>query len=131
MPCHATERNVVNNADKEPGQAAELPLAERMQTHAIDAAGLMKALGNESRLMILCLLAEGERSVGELNDIIPLSQSALSQQLARLRQQGLVNTRRQSQTIYYSLADGPAERVISLLHEIYCGPIGTNREAMS
>ena len=94
---------------------------EQMRKHAPDAAGLMKALGNESRLMILCTLAEGERSVGELNALIPLSQSALSQQLARLRQQRLVRTRRESQTIYYSLAEGPADRVIHLLHDIYCG----------
>ena len=93
---------------------------EQMQRHAPVAAGLMNALGNESRLMILCSLAHGERSVGELNELVPLSQSALSQQLARLRQQGLVATRRQSQTIYYSLAPGPARRVIELLHEIYC-----------
>lgn len=118
----------MTNADNDKGKAKDMPLAERMQAHAVDAASLMKALGNESRLMILCLLAEGERSVGELNDIIPLSQSALSQQLARLRQQGLVKTRRESQTIYYSLADGPADRVIRLLHEIYCGPIGTRKE---
>ena len=94
---------------------------ETMREHAPDAAGLMKALGNESRLMILCTLAEGERSVGELNAMIPLSQSALSQQLARLRTQGIVQTRRESQTIYYSLAPGPADRVIHLLHDIYCG----------
>ena len=92
-----------------------------MREHAPTAAGLMKALGNESRLMILCTLAESERSVGELNAMIPLSQSALSQQLARLRQQGLVKTRRESQTIYYRLAQGPADRVIHLLHDIYCG----------
>jgi len=91
-----------------------------MEAHASDAANLMKALGNESRLMILCLLAEGERSVGQLNDAIPLSQSALSQQLARLRSQGIVQTRRASQTIYYTLADGPAEKIIRLLHDIYC-----------
>ena len=103
--------------------------AEQMGAHAADAAGLMKALGNESRLMILCTLAEGERSVGDLNEIIPLSQSALSQQLARLRQQGLVNTRRESQTIYYSLADGPADRIIQVLHEIYCAHGGPRREA--
>jgi DNA-binding transcriptional ArsR family regulator len=95
--------------------------ASDMELHAADAAGLMKALGNESRLMILCVLAEGERSVGDLNSIVPLSQSALSQQLARLRQQGLVKTRRESQTIFYSLAAGPADRVINLLHDIYCG----------
>ena len=95
--------------------------ASDMQLHASDAAGLMKALGNESRLMILCVLAEGERSVSDLNTIVPLSQSALSQQLARLRQQGLVETRRESQTIYYSLAKGPTDRIINLLHDIYCG----------
>ena len=92
-----------------------------MQVHAADAANLMRAFGNESRLMILCLLAEGERSVSELNAIVPLSQSALSQQLARLRQQNLVDTRRESQTIYYSLNAGPTDRVINLLHDIYCG----------
>lgn len=95
--------------------------ATDMQAHAADAAGLMKALGNESRLMILCVLAEGERSVSDLNKVVPLSQSALSQQLARLRQRGIVNTRRESQTIYYSLADGPADRIINLLHDIFCG----------
>lgn len=99
----------------------DAPQLSDMQLHAADAAGLMKALGNESRLMILCVLAEGERSVGDLNTVVPLSQSALSQQLARLRQQGLVKTRRESQTIYYSLAEGPADRVIKLLHDIYCG----------
>jgi DNA-binding transcriptional ArsR family regulator len=93
---------------------------EQMQVHASKAASLMKALGNESRLMILCALGEGERSVGELNEIVPLSQSALSQQLARLRSQGLVATRRDSQTIYYQLAAGPADRVIRLLQDIYC-----------
>ncbi|MGI9261064.1 MAG: ArsR/SmtB family transcription factor [Woeseiaceae bacterium] len=99
---------------------ADLPM-DQMKIHATDAARLMKALGNESRLMILCTLAEGERSVGELNEIIPLSQSALSQQLARLRKQELVATRRESQTIFYSLAEGPADKVIHLLHDIYCG----------
>ncbi len=95
--------------------------AEEMQAHAADAASLMRAFGNESRLMILCTLAEGERSVGELNEIIPLSQSALSQQLARLRREGLVTTRRESQVIHYSLRDGPADRVINVLHDIFCG----------
>ncbi len=103
--------------------------AERMSEHAADAAGLMKALGNESRLMILCMLADGERSVGDLNETIPLSQSALSQQLARLRQQGLVSTRRESQSIYYSLAEGPADQIIRLLHDLYCGTgLAGNRE---
>ena len=100
---------------------SKIPPAADMQEYAADAAGLMKALGNESRLMILCVLAEGERSVSDLNTIVPLSQSALSQQLARLRQQGLVKKRRESQTIYYALEHGPADRVIMLLHDIYCG----------
>lgn len=100
---------------------------EAMREHASAAATLMKALGNESRLMILCLLAEGERSVGEINDTVALSQSALSQQLGRLREQGLVATRREAQTIYYSLAPGPADRVIQLLHDIYCGSAPATR----
>ena len=101
--------------------STDIPPASEMQLYASDAARLMKALGNESRLMVLCMLAEGERSVSELNDMIPLSQSALSQQLARLRRDGLVTTRRESQAIYYSLASGPADQVIRLLHDIYCG----------
>jgi len=103
-------------------QGAKRNPIDQMRQHAPDAAGLMKALGNESRLMILCTLAEGEHSVGELNEMVPLSQSALSQQLAKLRSQGIVTTRRESQTIYYSLADGPANRVIRLLHDIFCSP---------
>jgi DNA-binding transcriptional ArsR family regulator len=105
-------------------QGDVIPSVEQMRLHAPDAAGLMKALGNESRLMILCSLTEGELSVGQLNEIIPLSQSALSQQLARLRTQGLVETRRDSQTIFYSLSAGPAEQVIQLLHDIYCAVPG-------
>ena len=91
--------------------------------HASDAARLLRALANEKRLMLLCLLVEGERSVGELNARVDLSQSALSQHLAVLRADGLVDTRREAQTIYYSLADGPAHRIIETLHAIYCGAL--------
>ena len=94
--------------------------AETMRAHAADAARLLKALGNEKRLMLLCLLVEGERSVGELNARLDLSQSALSQHLAVLREDKLVTTRREAQTIYYSLAEGPAQRIIDTLHGIYC-----------
>lgn len=97
--------------------------SSKMREHAADAARLMSALGNESRLMILCMLAEGEQSVSNLNELIPLSQSALSQHLARLRREGLVETRRESQMIYYSLGEGPAERIIQLLHDYYCGDL--------
>ena len=91
-----------------------------MQKNAADAVNLLKGLANESRLMIMCVLAEGEVSVGQLNTRIKLSQSALSQHLAVLRDQGLVKTRRESQTIYYRLAETPAMSVIELLHDVYC-----------
>lgn len=115
---------MVAGTDSEEKQILNDPTMDQMREHAPQAANLMSALGNESRLMVLCTLAQGERSVGELNDVVPLSQSALSQQLARLRQQGLVDTRRESQTIHYRLADGPARRIIELLHEIYCSVPG-------
>ena len=91
-----------------------------MQRNVADAVNLLKCLANESRLMIMCVLAEGEVSVGQLNTRINLSQSALSQHLAVLREQNLVKTRRESQTIYYRLAETPALSVIELLHDVYC-----------
>ncbi|MGY6519902.1 MAG: ArsR/SmtB family transcription factor [Lysobacteraceae bacterium] len=93
-----------------------------MSAHARDASRLLKALSNEKRLLILCLLVEQERSVGEINARVDLSQSALSQHLAVLREEGLVKTRREAQTIHYSIVDGPAQRVMATLHGIYCGP---------
>jgi DNA-binding transcriptional ArsR family regulator len=93
-----------------------------MQAHAADAAQLLKALGNEQRLMILCHLLDGPLSVSELNQRVALSQSALSQHLALLRELALVSTRREAQTIYYSLPDGPVVRVMALMQEIYCPP---------
>lgn len=94
---------------------------EQMRSHADEASRMLRTLGNDSRLMILCLLAQGERSVGQLNERLALSQPALSQHLAVLRHEGLVETRRDAQTIYYALADGPATRIIQTLHDIYCG----------
>ena len=91
-----------------------------MQRNAGDAVNLLKGLANESRLMIMCVLSEGELSVGQLNERIRLSQSALSQHLAVLREQGLVQTRRESQTIYYSLSDTAALSIIQILHDVYC-----------
>ena len=93
-----------------------------MRQNAAQAVRLLKSLANESRLMIMCVLAEGELSVGALNDRIALSQSALSQHLALLREQGMVTTRRESQTIYYALAQTEAIDLIQLLHDIYCSP---------
>ncbi|MFC7301777.1 ArsR/SmtB family transcription factor [Cognatiluteimonas weifangensis] len=103
--------------------AATPPVAidpEAMRAHAGAAARLLKALGNEKRLLLLCLLVDGEHSVGDLNARLDLSQSALSQHLALLRQDGLVQPRREAQTIYYSLTPGPARRIIDTLHGIYC-----------
>lgn len=91
-----------------------------MQVHAREAAALMKALANENRLMILCTLVDGEMSVGELNEKVPLSQSALSQHLASLRQTGLVCTRKEAQTVFYQLSGDEATRVIAVLQSIYC-----------
>ena len=85
-----------------------------------DAVKILKALSNERRLMIVCALYEGEMSVGALEDLIGLSQSALSQHLARLRRDDLVQTRRDAQTIYYSLRDGDLHKILSCLHDMYC-----------
>lgn len=86
------------------------------------AASLMKTLANAHRLMILCRLHEGEASVGEIEETVPLAQSALSQHLARLRREGLVTTRRQAQTIHYRLVKGPAVAIVRQLYMLYCGP---------
>lgn len=93
-----------------------------MREHADEASTLVKALANKQRLMILCLLVDRERAVGELNGLLDLSQSALSQHLAVLREENLVNTRRDGQTIHYSLMDGPALRILQVLHDTYCAP---------
>src|SRR5690606_11611463 len=97
------------------------PSVEDMARHAGEAAALLKALAHPARLLVLCQLVQGERSVGELQPITGLSMSALSQHLAVLREMELVTTRRQSQTINYSLADGPAAGVLDALYTAYCG----------
>jgi ArsR family transcriptional regulator len=89
---------------------------------AARAAGLLRLLGNEKRLMVLCQLAGGELSVGEIQARVGMSQSGLSQHLALLREEGVVTTRRESQTIYYRIADPAALRVIETLAELFCPP---------
>lgn len=94
-----------------------------MQARAQEASRLLKALGNPQRLRLLCMLVGKEMSVSQLNEQLPeLSQSALSQHLAKLREEGLVSTRRESQSIWYSLEDGPAQQIIATLYTIYCAP---------
>ncbi len=103
-----------------------MALAELSPTQFVakagDAAALLKALAHEARLMVLCQLAGGEHSAGALQEASGLSQSALSQHLARLREEGLVDTRRDAQTIYYRLLDPNVARLLDTLAAIYCPP---------
>lgn len=94
---------------------------EDMARHATEAAALLKALAHPARLLVLCRLAEGETAAGQLQPLTGLSASALSQHLAVLRELELVSTRRQAQTIFYSLADSPATGLLEALHAAFCG----------
>ena len=97
------------------------PDFDGMAAKAREAAGFLKALAHESRLMILCLLCEGEKSVTELEHMLALRQPTVSQQLARLRTDGLVSTRRNGKTIYYRLASEETRTVIEAVHGVFCG----------
>jgi DNA-binding transcriptional ArsR family regulator len=94
---------------------------EEMAANASDASRMLKAIANESRLMIVCQLVDNEMSVGELLETIPLSQSALSQHLSVLRREKIVSTRRVAQSVIYSLASNEAHKIIETLYGIYCG----------
>lgn len=95
------------------------PLEERIA----ETTQLLRLLSNERRLLVLCLLlSNGEMSVGALAEAVGLSQPALSQHLALMRAEGLVATRREAQTIHYRVADKRAERVVEVLHELFCTP---------
>ncbi len=94
-----------------------------MDEAAAAAAALLKALANEDRLLILCNLAAGEKNVTELQEILGLRQPTLSQQLARLRYEGLVEFRRDGKSIHYRLASDEAAKVIEVLYELYCAPL--------
>lgn len=104
---------------------ADTALNERdrlfLQEGAGAAASMLKSIGNEHRLMVLCMLIQaGEMSVGAIHEFVPLSQSALSQHLARMREDGLVTYRRESQTLYYRIASPDVEKIIVTLKSIYC-----------
>jgi DNA-binding transcriptional ArsR family regulator len=94
---------------------------KHMRETAPRVSELMKVLSNEHRLMILCQLAEGEKSVGELAELLSVRQAALSQQLALLRKDGMVRTRRQAQNVFYSLAREDVRSLMGFLYETYCG----------
>ncbi|MFN7026479.1 MAG: ArsR/SmtB family transcription factor [Pseudorhizobium sp.] len=96
---------------------------EKLFAQARKASELLKALSHEDRLVILCLLTEGERSVSELEEIMGMTQAAVSQQLARLRFDRLVNTRRDGRVIYYSLASEEVAPLIGTLYDLFCAPV--------
>ena len=99
-----------------------LPALAAVTAHAVEAAAFLKALASDQRLLVLCALLERPLSVGEINERVSLSQSALSQHLAVLRVAGLVTTRRKAQAIYYSVAEGPALRIMEVLYDAFCAP---------
>lgn len=100
---------------------------DRFEASAGEAAGLMRALSNEKRLMILCQLGDGELSVSQLLPLVGLSQSALSQHLAKLRDEALVATRRDGTTIFYRISEPAVLKVIAVLAEIYCPPLPSEK----
>ncbi|MBI5264252.1 MAG: helix-turn-helix transcriptional regulator [Bradyrhizobium sp.] len=93
-----------------------------MERAADEASDLLKALSNRHRLLIICQLIEGERSVGELAEFLNLRDSTVSQHLALLRKEDLVSARRDAQTIYYSIASDPAREILKTLYQAYCAP---------
>jgi DNA-binding transcriptional ArsR family regulator len=101
--------------------SSEVPLEtlEAIRKHAREASNLLKALAHEPRLMLLCLLAKGERSVTELETILSMRQPAVSQQLARLRMGGIVAPRREGKAIYYRLANDDVRRIMTVLNDIF------------
>ena len=101
-------------------QQDRLPVAGELKRHAAEAAALLKELANPSRLLILCQLIDGKKSVGELGRAIDLSQSAVSQHLARLREARLVDTEKRGQMVYYRFCNMEAQALLSTLYLIYC-----------
>jgi len=95
---------------------------DKLVANAREASEFIKALSHEGRLVILCLLAEGEKSVGEIEQLLEMRQPAISQQLARLRADGLVEARRDGKNIHYSLVHPQVRQVIETLHDIFCNP---------
>jgi len=136
MPC--TARDAVACGFRAPARPSERERIARMEMTVIDspkaaelgpladaacaASQFLKALSNENRLLLLCLLAEGEKSVSQLEEQLHLRQPAVSQQLARLRADGLVAHRRDGKNIYYSLASDEARQMMALLYKLFCAP---------
>ena len=104
---------------------------DQLVAQARKASDLLKALSHETRLLILCLLSEGEKSVSELEDLVALPQAAVSQQLARLRYDRLVATRRDGRMIFYRMADSEVTGIIESLYELFCKPVRQGRDGES
>ena len=102
--------------------APEAKDIEILMEQARKAGDLLKALSHESRLLILCILVQGEKSVSELEEIMNMPQAAVSQQLARLRFDRLVSTRREGRMVYYSIANDEVSQLVEMLYEFFCGP---------
>lgn len=96
---------------------------KKLFEQAREASELLKALSHETRLLILCLLTEGEKSVTELEETMSMSQASVSQQLARLRFDRLVSTRREGRIIYYSIASDEVSNIINQLYDLFCSPV--------
>lgn len=122
MPAlNEIQKNRVNRMALAKARGAETSVElQQMVDSAREASDLLKALAHETRLLILCTLAEGEKSVGELEEFLALRQSTVSQQLARLRLDGRVTTRRDGKTIYYSLASDEVRAIVDAVYKIYC-----------
>lgn len=104
---------------------------QKMASAAQKASELMKTLGHKDRLMVLCHLISGEKSVGELASLLEIPQSPLSQHLARMRKESLVRTRREAQTIYYTIDSVEAARFVALMHELYCSELDPDQSRAS
>ncbi len=117
-----TEKSNPAANDKPADAGGDALSMEEMVSNARDARDFLKAIAHEQRLLILCILAEGEKSVGELEELLKMRQPSVSQQLARLRSEELVATRRDGKTIYYSLASDNARELIDVLYRMFCGP---------
>jgi len=104
------------------------PALEALQAAASQACGLLKVLANPDRLMLLCQLAQGEHSVGDLESALGIRQPSLSQQLAVLRDEGLVATRREGKQIFYIIASAEALAVMQVLYALYCPPKERNND---
>jgi ArsR family transcriptional regulator len=121
--AHSLEKAKLEKAEKYERNMTRRPALdlESFEKQAMEVADVLRALANERRLMILCKLVEwGEANVGSLAEAVGLSQSALSQHLAKMRDEGIVTSRRESQTIWYRISDPRIEELFATLHNLYC-----------